>query len=161
MHNILFSLLLPNLISKYAINLIKWEKKCGIHQVFYYKKFYKQIEKSKDNLLKKLKILRDKKISIVGFGASHSTTVLIYHFELKKYLKYLVDDNKLKHGLYSPGYHIPVYPISKLLHNFPDYVLILAWQHQETIIKRLKNYLNKGGKIIIPLPKLRIIKNSL
>ena len=38
-------------------------------------------------------IITSQAYSIVGFGASHSTTVLIYHFELRKFLKYIVDDN--------------------------------------------------------------------
>ena len=72
--------------------------------------------------------------SIVGFGASHSTTILLHHFELQSYIKYLVDDNALKHGLYSPGFHIPVFSTTKIMNELPEYVLILAWQHQKNII---------------------------
>ena len=39
----------------------------------------------------------------------------------------------------------------------PDYMLVLPWHFKETIIKREKEYLNKGGKLIFPLPEIEII----
>ena len=86
-----------------------------------------------------------------------STTTLLHHFEIGDYLDYIVDDNTIKQGLFSPGYHIPVYPSEKLYSNKPDYVLILGWQHQDSIINRNKNFLKNGGKFIIPLPELKVI----
>jgi len=67
-----------------------------------------------------------------------------------------VDDNPIKHGLYSPGYHLPVYPSDKLYEDKPEYTLVLAWQHQDSIIKRNREYLNEGGKFIVPLPKQKV-----
>ena len=93
----------------------------------------------------------------MGYGATHNTTTLMYHFELGKYIDFLVDDNPAKHGLYSPGHRLPVYPSEKLNENKPEYVLVLGWQHQETIINRNKRFLEEGGKFIIPLPELKVV----
>jgi hypothetical protein len=71
--------------------------------------------------------------------------------------EYIVDDNEIKQGLYSPGYHIPVYSTSKIYSDKPDYVIILAWQHQNSILKRHKEFVENGGKFIIPLPVIRIV----
>jgi len=46
----------------------------------------------------------------------------------------------------------------KLYKDKPKYTLVLAWQHQDSIIKRNKKYLNNGGKLIIPLPELKIVE---
>ena len=89
---------------------------------------------------------------VVGYGASHSTTTLMYHFELGNYLDYLIDDNELKHSCVSPGLHLPVFPTKKIYDDSPDYVLILAWQHGSTILERNKCFLKTGGKFILPLP---------
>ena len=95
--------------------------------------------------------------SIVGYGASHSTTTLIYHFGLADFIDKLVDDNPIKHGRYSPGLHLPVSSSSSLLEGLPDYVFILGWQHQNSIIDRNREYLKRGGKFIVPMPDLKII----
>jgi hypothetical protein len=52
---------------------------------------------------------------------------------------------------------LPVYPSDKLYEDKPEYVLVLGWQHQDSIINRNKKYLNEGGKFIVPLPKLKVI----
>ena len=89
--------------------------------------------------------------------ASNSTTTLIHHFEIGKYLDFIVDDIPIKHGLYSLGYHLPVYPSEKLNQRTPEYALVLGWQHQDSILKRNNQFLNNGGKFIIPLPKLKVV----
>ncbi len=38
-------------------------------------------------------------------------------------IEYTVDKSPLKQGKYTPGMHIPVYPVEKLLEDQPDYVL--------------------------------------
>ncbi len=62
--------------------------------------------------------------TVVGYGASTTTTTLLYHFELEKRLKYIVDDNALKQGTFSPGAHLPVYPSANLLEDKPDIVVV-------------------------------------
>jgi SAM-dependent methyltransferase len=135
--------------------LIAEERAAGMHLADTYRKFALDINESKNKLLELLKSLKTQGKKIAGFGASHSTTTLICHFELAPYIDYLVDDNKLKHGTYSPGYHLPVYPSAKLDSDQPDYVLILGWQHQNSIMEKHK--LANNGRWIIPLPALQIV----
>ena len=69
-----------------------------------------------------------------------------------------VDDNVVKHALYSPGYHIPVHSVDHLYFDFADCVLILDWQHRDAIIDRHRKYIEKGGEFLIPLPQVKVIK---
>ena len=39
----------------------------------------------------------------------------------------------------------------------PDYIFILAWQHQKTILKKYSYLKKQGIKFIIPLPSFRVI----
>ena len=82
----------------------------------------------------------------------------MYEFGLKDdILDFIVDDSPLKQGLYSPGLHIPVVPSSSIKTLKPDYLLILAWNFADSIIKKNKEFSNSGGKFIIPLPNLEVI----
>ena len=133
------------------------EKEDKIHNIKTYTNFAKRINEKKDSLVEFINHLKAENKIIVGYGASVSTTTLLHHFGIGDYLDYIVDDNTIKQGLFSPGYHIPVHPSEKLYSNKPDYVLILGWQHQDSIINRNKNFLKNGGKFIIPLPELKVI----
>jgi SAM-dependent methyltransferase len=138
---------------------IKEEENAGMHDPETYIRFADEIDLRKKDLLNYLQNIKSNGHAIVGYGASHSTTTLLHHFEMGDYIDYLVDDNPIKHGLYSPGYHLPVYPSKKLYDDKPKYVLVLGWQHQDFIINRNKSFLDEGGKFIIPLPKLKIVND--
>ena len=94
--------------------------------------------------------------SIAGFGASITCTTLIYHFDIGKYLDYLVDDNPAKQDRFSPGIHLPVFPSSALSERKPDYIIILAWRFADTIMKKNQGYLRHGGNFLIPVPEFKI-----
>ena len=136
---------------------IEKEESSGFHDTKTYMSFATNINNYKDKLTSFLKDIYSDGHKVVGYGASHSTTTLLHHFELGDHLEFLVDDNPAKHGLYSPGYYLPVYSSAKLSESKPEYVLILGWQHQESIIKRNSKFLEEGGKFIIPLPELKVI----
>jgi hypothetical protein len=93
---------------------------------------------------------------IGGFGASHSTTTLMYNFGLSDFITSIFDDNEMKHGTFSPGHHIPVYPTDDLARIAPDVLVLLAWQHQASILHRHQSYLERG-LFVIPLPNLRFV----
>ena len=40
----------------------------------------------------------------------------------------------------------------------PDYFLILPWHFINEFKEREKNYLKNGGKLLVPLPKFKIIQ---
>ena len=94
---------------------------------------------------------------IAGYGASTTTTTLIWNFELTRKLSFIMDDNLVKHGLYSPGCHIPVVPSDEMYVRKPDYVVILAWQYVDLIVNRHKEFIKEGGVFIVPLPEFKII----
>jgi hypothetical protein len=134
------------------------EQQAGIRKIETYQKFALELAELKRQLLDRLSQLKGAGKKIAGFGASHSTTTLLYHFEIAPFLEYLIDDNEMKQGRYSPGYHLPVYSSEKLYEeDRPDYLVMLAWQHQTGIIARHQKYLDDGGRWVIPLPQLQIL----
>jgi hypothetical protein len=61
--------------------------------------------------------------------------------------------------MYTPGSHIPVVSPELLLNQQPDYVLVLAWNFIEEIVKQQNEYLNRGGKFIVPIPEPKVISH--
>ena len=90
-------------------------------------------------------------LPIYGIGASISTSYLLNYFELNKYITELYDDDYNKIGKFSPGVGKKVSSIDDLPNHSECLAIILAWQHTNKILDRLKEVGFKG-KIFIPLP---------
>jgi hypothetical protein len=147
----------PRAISSSVEQLIALEEKSGFHAPAVFHAFNSKLETLKSELVKLLRDLKQQGKSIGGYGASATVTTLIHHFEIGDLIDFIVDDDKLRQGLFSPGYHIPVLSAAALTQRNPDYVIILAWQYAEPIIKKNQAYLERGGRFIVPMPKLQII----
>jgi hypothetical protein len=39
----------------------------------------------------------------------------------------------------------------------PDYLLVLPWHFIDDFVRREKNFLDNGGKFIVPCPKFEVI----
>jgi len=144
-------------VSERVARIIREEETAGMETTDTYLKFAADINSLKDKILDVLHKLKAEGARIVGYGASHSTTTLTYHFGLAQFMEYLVDDNPIKQGLYSPGYHLPVFPSQKLYQDNPDYVIMLAWQYQRPIMERNRQFSGQGGVFIVPLPEFRLV----
>lgn len=136
------------------------EKRNGILQPEIYRNFFQDIQKRKEKTLSFLNNAIDQGQTIAAYGASTTTTTLLYHFELSKLISFIIDDNPLKQGMYSPGNKIPVLPSSELKTQRPDVVIILAWIYAEPIIKKNAEYLQAGGKFLVPLPDARVVSEQ-
>lgn len=136
------------------------EQKLGICSPQIYQEFFKKIEIEKRKLQSYLSNYIKLDRTIAAYGASTTTTTLLYHFELENNIQYIFDDNPLKHGLYSPRSHIPVIDSCQLKSLMPDLVIILAWIYADEIIKKNMDYVESGGKFVVPLPKFRIVEKA-
>jgi hypothetical protein len=117
----------------------------------------RKIDAVRDELKQLLETLQRDGNRIAGFGAPAKATTLMYHFGLgPDTIEFIVDDSPLKHGLFSPGLHVPVLPASELYQRSPNYVVILAWNFAYPIIKNHSKFLASGGHFIVPLPEMAV-----
>lgn len=138
--------------------LIDLERKHKLHKIITYRRFARRINENKRILLRLLTKLRNQGKRIVGYGAPAKGNTLLNYFEIKtQFLDYIVDDSKYKQGLFTPGTHIPVLAPGTLYKDRPDYILLLAWNFAENIIKIHHGLREFGVKFIVPVPKPQII----
>jgi hypothetical protein len=139
--------------------LLGAEHSLGIHQFDTYRQFAETTRKIKTDLHATLQKLRASGKTLAGYGAPAKGNTLLSFLEIgPETLSYIADRSALKQGLYTPGLHIPVVSPERLLADQPDYVLLLAWNFADEIMQQQAEYLNRGGKFILPVPEVRILE---
>jgi methylation protein EvaC len=146
-----------NNISSRVSALRKQEKELGYDKPETYKEFASKVEAKKEKLITLLSTLKKKNRSVVGYGASgRANTIIQYCGITGEYLDYMIDDGPAKQGLYTPGSHLQIRNNEALKQDNPDYILIFAWAFYEEIAAKCTGYLDNGGRLIVPLPDVRI-----
>jgi len=146
---------------RHAAEVLGWaeeEAVAGMTSFERYRQLAANVEKSRQSLVGLLRSLKAEGKTVAGYGAPAKGNTLLNYCRINTdLLPYTVDKNPMKVGLYTPGMHIPVLPVSTLLERQPDYVLILAWNFAEEIMKQQWDYRARGGQFIIPIPELMVV----
>lgn len=138
--------------------LIALESKLELDKPSTFNKFIQRIDTVGEHLRALVRSLKDDGKSIAAYGATTKGTTLLSQLGVsRESLDFIVDDNPLKQGLYSPFLHIPVLPTEELYRRRPNFVLILAWNFADPIMAMHKAYADQGGKFILPMPEPRIV----
>ena len=134
--------------------LAQYEHWLGIRKTEWFSKLSVRLKIAQESTHRLLSEVNAKKIA--GYGVSHSVTTLIHQFQLVEKLSALTDDNQRRQGKYAPGSGLNVIKPSDLDRDNFDTVLIMAWQHDRLIKKRLSDLRFKGA-IVQPLPTAELI----
>ena len=138
--------------------ILELEKKHGLDRKETYAAFARNVEKIKQDLTRTIRELREQGKQVVGYGAPAKGNTLLCYLQLgPDKIDYIADKSRLKQGLFTPGMHVPVVPPDRLLQDQPDYLLVLAWNFLDEIMKQQSEYRARGGRFVVPVPEVRII----
>lgn len=141
-----------------VLDMAEEERRKGYHTAEPYIRLAQAVAANRESLLGLLEALKQDNKIIAGYGApAKGNTLLNYCGIDTRLVDYIVDQNPLKVGLYTPGTHIPVKPPSTLENQRPDYLLILAWNFAEEIMQQQAEFAARGGKFILPIPQPRVV----
>ena len=136
-----------------VLTMAETERSLGLTSLARWRQFAGDVEAQREALRALLTQLRRDGKTVAGYGApAKGNTLLNYCGIGTDLVPYTVDRSPLKVGTYTPGMHLPVLPVETLLERQPDYVLILAWNFADEIIRQQQPYRNAGGQFIVPIP---------
>ena len=124
-----------------------------------FRQFSDRVAEHKEELLLLLNRLRGEGCTIAGYGASGRANTIIQYCGLDhRHLDFMIDDAPAKQGVFTPGSHFRIHPSTILEGSSPpDFLLVFAWSFLDEIRQRNRKYLDSGGQMIIPLPKIRMV----
>ena len=149
--------------SGYAISpsvdaLLAHEREIGFEDITTYARFATRVYHTKRQLLSFLIECKEKGAKVCGYGApGKGNTLLNYCGIGTDFLDFTVDRNPYKHGRFTPGMHIPIYPVSAIDDARPDYLLILPWNLRHEIVEQMRYVGDWGCKIVVPIPTVEVI----
>jgi SAM-dependent methyltransferase len=138
--------------------LLAHERQSGFENISTYTKFSAKVHHTKRKLLTFLIELKEKGAKLCGYGApGKGNTLLNYCGIGTDFLAFTVDRNPYKHGLYTPGMHIPIYPVCAIDEARPDYLLVLPWNLKQEIVEQMRHVGDWGCKFIVAIPNIEVI----
>ena len=143
-----------------SVNLIlEKEKKANLNNLKILNNFSDKVKNNRLNLISLMSRLRLNKKKIIALSTPAKGMTLLNYCKLDRdYIDFATEKSKLKIGKFTPGGNIPIYNDLKIIEKKPDYAIILAWNFAKEIISNNRLFLKKGGKFIIPIPRVKIIK---
>ncbi|MCC2641113.1 MAG: putative Methyltransferase [Nitrospira sp.] len=129
----------------------------GLTAIDHYLSFSRRAQETKRALLEFLIRAKREGKSVVAYGAAAKASTLLNYCGVRSdFVDYLVDRSPHKQGHWLPGVHLAIYDPEHIKKTKPDYVLILAWNLKDEIIKQMSFIRSWGGQFIVPIPEVNV-----
>jgi hypothetical protein len=138
--------------------LLGQEDRMGLNTPRPYREFEERVFRHRDDLTRLIRALNADGKKILGYGASTKGNVVLQFCGLTTNdIPAIAEVNSEKFGCYTPGSNIPIISEEEARAMKPDYFLVLPWHFKGGILRREKDYLAAGGKMIFPFPEIEIV----
>ena len=140
-------------------SLLEYEKNnYDLNNFALWQNFQARIDSLKEDVVNFIRTEKSKGKSVYGYGASTKGNTLLQYFGLDyRDIDAIAERSPFKFGLKTVGTDIPIISEDEMRKAKPDYLLILPWCFISEFVKREQDFLNSGGKFIVPCPNFEII----
>lgn len=139
-------------------SLLEYERRLNLKFPGTYINWFKELLEVKRQTVDFIKAEKDKGKIIWAYGASTKGNTLLQWYGLDNtIIDAIAERNPDKYGLRTVGTNIPIVSEDKMRRAKPDYLLMLPWHFVSEFRSREKEYLDSGGKFIVPLPKFEVL----
>jgi len=138
--------------------LLEQEDRMGLHTPRPFRDFEERVFRHRDDLTRLIRTLTADGKKILGYGASTKGNVVLQFCGLTaRDIPAIAEVNQEKFGCVTPGSHIPIISEAEARASNPDYYLVLPWHFKDGIVRREKEFLSRGGRMIFPFPEIEIV----
>ena len=135
---------------------IKFKEQASYSEIV---KFIKRVKENKKTTVEFIKknIKLGKKIFLYGASTKGNTLLQCYGLTNKE-IPYAAERSKVKWGKYTVGSGVKIISEENARKLKPDYFFVMPYGFINEFLIREKDWLNEGGKFLLPYPKLKVIK---
>lgn len=138
--------------------LLEQEDRMGLNTPKPFRDFEERVFRHRNDLVRLISALVADGKKVIGYGASTKGNVTLQFCGFTNTdILAIAEVNSEKFGRITPGSHIPIISEAEAHAMKPDYFLVLPWHFKDNILRREKEYLAAGGKMIFPFPEIEII----
>ncbi len=138
--------------------LLRHEKEAGLETARPFHELTGWMQHHRSKLRSLLEEIQGNGERILGYGASTKGNVILQYCGIDAALLPMIAEvNEDKFGSCTPGTKIPIISEAQARQMSPDYYLVLPWHFRSGITRKEANYLQRGGRMIFPLPELEIV----
>ena len=136
------------------------EKRIDLSGNDIYDQFRARVFKHRDELQQFLRAARKMGHLTLGYGASTKGNVMLQFCGITaEELPFIAEINTDKFGAFTPGTKIPIISEDEARSMKPDAFLVFPWHFRDSIVARENRFLDTGGKLVFPLPKIEVLGN--
>ena len=139
--------------------LIDLEEQMGVYTQKNLDEFALKVKQHKEKLTSLLEKIKNDGKRIIGISAPAKGNTLLNYCKIgADLIDYMTEKSQIKKGYFTPGMHLLIKGEDEAKNDNPDYGIIFAWNFAKEIMKNNQDFLNRGGKFIIPIPNPRIVE---
>jgi NDP-4-keto-2,6-dideoxyhexose 3-C-methyltransferase len=123
-----------------------------------YTKFFADIryERARLSAFLRNEVEHSKRVHVLGASTKGNVLLQWYDFD-HRWIEAASERSPSKCGLFTIGTGIPIVSEEQSRQMLPDYYLLLPYAFADEMMEREREFAERGGKFIVPLPELRVI----
>lgn len=133
---------------------IRAERIAGLHRDETYDRFADDVNGLRRALAEQVCELVAEGATVAGYGASAKGVTLLTTSNIPPgALQFCSDTTPEKQGTQIPGLGVPVVSPAEADRRDPDVYVLLAWNYRDEILEKEQDYLERGGRFLVPVPE--------